>query len=530
MEVDTTDPLVQRKLQRLAQLKRDYGLAFYTPHKKQDMFHAAGEFKRRYVRTGNRFGKSELGAAEDCAWARGERPWYPKGDERRTIGLPERATKGLIIVADWDKAEEIFTDTTIDSDGMAKGKLLKYLPKSEIKLGRKNNAGVVGEIKVKSIHGGWSTIRMDTVKSFKANPMGQESSDWDWIHIDEPCPEDMWKANSRGLVDRAGSAWFTCTPINEPWINDQFVPGRRTRISQDEPLVVEKKRGAITLRTWMVTGSSSDNPYLNAEGLAMFEESLTEAEKQCRLHGLPLALSGLVYKAFKYDEHVLESAPHGWADELTPPDSYMVRVALDTHPETPHAVLFEATSPTGIRFYYAELFRKCLIKELSDAIHEMTGGNFVQEFLCDPSAFIEYPNDGSSMSDVFFECGIPVEKAPKDLQRGILSTEAALGRRIDSPKGMKIPQLYFGSHCAETIWEFDHYEWDVRKDNKPIDKHDHMMENLYRLTITHPGYIDPKQDEEATIIPFTKRFEPDMNVAHYGLDIEKKNRHRPRYG
>ena len=90
--------------------------------------------------------------------------------------------------------------------------------------------------------------------------------------------------------------------------------------------------------------------------------------------------------------------------------------------------------------------------------------------------------------------------------------------------------MYFGSHCAETIWEFDHYEWDVRKDNKPVDKHDHMMENLYRLTITHPGYIDPRQDEDTTIIPFTKRYEPEMVVPHYGLEVQKKDQRRPRYG
>lgn len=524
-ELDTTDKVVQRKLRRLKSLKQSYGLAFYVPHPKQDLFHAAGDVRRRYVRTGNRFGKSEMGAAEDCAWSVGERPWYPKGDPRRTVGIPKYSVKGLIIVADWDKAEEIFTNAT---DGRAKGKLFKYLPPDRIEMGRKNNAGVVSEIRVKSIHGGWSTIMMDTVKSFKANPMGQESSDWDWIHVDEPCPENMWKANSRGLIDRGGSAWFTCTPLNEAWINDKFVPSRRTRIVIDKPLEVKsEKTGRV--KTWMITGSSYDNPHLNAENIEEFEEDLTEAEKQCRIHGLPLALSGLVYKNFRYDVHVLEKAPFGWDDVLSPPDDYMLRVAIDTHPETPHAVLFEATSPQGLKFYFAELFRKCLIGELSESIHGVMNGRFVQMYLCDPSAFIEHPTDGSSMSDVFFENGIPVEKAPKDLQRGILATEAALSRRQKTPRGSEVPTMLFGSQCQETIWEFDHYEWDCRRENKPIDKNDHMMENLYRLTITHPGYIDPKQDGNTNVIPFTKRFEPDLVVPHYGLEEQPTAPARERY-
>ena len=56
-----------------------------------------------------------------------------------------------------------------------------------------------------------------------ANPMGLESSQWDWIHVDEPIPEAMWNAVSRGLMDTGGSAWFTCTPIAEQWINLKFI-------------------------------------------------------------------------------------------------------------------------------------------------------------------------------------------------------------------------------------------------------------------------------------------------------------------
>jgi hypothetical protein len=515
--LDPSDPYVQRKLRRLAKLKKENGLAFYKPHPKQDLFHKAGDKKRRYVRTGNRFGKSELGATEDCAWALGERPWYAKDDPARYIGLPKRPTKGLIIVADWDKAEEIFTCT---DQGAGIGKLIKYLPPSRVEYGRKNNAGVIGELRVKSIHGGWSKIHLDTVKSFKANPMGQESSSWDWIHVDEPCPQDMWKANSRGLMDTGGSAWFTCTPINQAWINDVFVPSRRVRIEKlDKPLEKDKNH-------WMITGSSYDNPHLSKEDVAMFEDELSEAERQCRIEGLPLALSGLIYKNFKYDEHVLTKVPHGWEGPKTPPKNYMIRVAIDPHPQTPHAVMFEATSPTGLKFYYAELFRKELISQLSEAIHEVTGMRFVQQYICDPSAFIEHPVDGSSMSDIFYQNSIPVERAPKDLERGIMATEAALARRTETPGGVKIPEMFFPEHMEETIWEFDHYEWDMRRENKPVDKNDHMMENLYRLVITHPGYIAP-QGEKVSVIPFTKQFQPDLAPPHYGVvEVSKPSRER----
>jgi len=43
--VETVDPVQLQKLRRLAQIKRDNGLAFYRPHAKQELFHAAGAFK-----------------------------------------------------------------------------------------------------------------------------------------------------------------------------------------------------------------------------------------------------------------------------------------------------------------------------------------------------------------------------------------------------------------------------------------------------------------------------------------------------
>jgi len=509
--------LVQYKnlLDKEARLKKANGMAYYQPHPKQDAFHRAGARKRRYVRTGNRFGKSACGAGEDCAWAVGERSWYAKGDPGRYAGIPKRSTKGLILVADWDKAKEIFTN---DVDGQGIGKLFELLPQSRIKKKVRNQSGVIAEIHIESIWGGISTIHMDTIKSFKSNSMGQESSDWDWIHVDEPIPKDMWTANSRGLIDRSGSAWFTCTPLNQAWINDMFVPSRRTRIELDKPLEKDEQH-------WMITGSSYDNPHLTKEALALFEADLTEAEKQCRISGIPLALSGLVYKQFDHNVHVYDKTPHGWEAMDKPPANYTVRVSIDPHPKTPHAVLFAATAPSGETYFYSETFRQILIDDLSENINEKTLGYHVHQYLCDPAAFIEHPTDGSSMADKFFENGIAVDKAPKDLARGIVEVQAKLAERKKTPGGMEIPVVFFSDELAETTYEFDHYEWDSKKDNKPVDKDDHMMECLYRLVITGLEYIPYLTDDTA---PVRRRFGDTSTVPHYGkkpLPKIKSNRY-----
>lgn len=495
-----------RDLRRLEALKKSYGLLFYVPHKKQDEFHAAGAKKRRYVRTGNRFGKSTMGAAEDCAWALGERPWYKKDDPRRFVGLPQHSTKGLIIVADWDKVHEIFTNP---SQGQGQGKLFKFLPKDKILGFNRHNSGMISEIRVQSIWGGESTIMLDTVKSFMSNPMGQESSDWDWIHVDEPCPKDLWVANSRGLIDRNGSAWFTCTPINHPWINDMFVPRDQFRLNSGE--IVEKDKNH-----WMTVGSSFDNPHNPTDAIDMFMDNLTDAVKDCRIHGIPLALSGLVYKEFHPSDSLYRGTPLGWDGPMSPPENYTIRLAIDPHPQVPHAVLFAATSPEGITYFFAEIFRKLSAAQLCEAIHEITGGRYVHISLCDPAAYIPSNIDQSVMADVLIEGGVFVEKASKDLSRGIITTQTALSEYTTSPLGNKSKRLLFGEHLQETRWEFDHYTWNPARPNKPIDKHDHMMENLYRLVLEGLDYVTPENDAAFMYVPNGVKHHSTFKVPSYG--------------
>tara|TARA_R110000803_G_scaffold136034_1_gene202999 strand:- start:34662 stop:36182 length:1521 start_codon:yes stop_codon:yes gene_type:complete len=466
-------------------LREDNGILFYDPHPKQDAFHRAGESDLRYVRTGNRFGKSHLGAAEDCAWALGERPWYAKDDPARYAGIPQKSNKILVLCQDWDKVHEIFTN---QDKGQAQGKIFFMLPEGALyEKPKKSKNGVVAEVKVKSIHGGISTIYFDTVRSFMANSMGQESSDWDAIHVDEPLPKEMWVANSRGLMDRDGKAWFTCTPISHGWINDMFVPRRRFREDPTKP-IISLENG---LSKWMVTGKTSDNPHLTAKAIAKFEMSLTEAQKQCRLNGIPLSLEGIIYKEFTYDKHVFKGCPKGWEASNRPPTDYTIRVAIDPHPETPHAVLCVATSPLGQSFFFEEIFEHCNGDTLCERINLTLIGYEPLIYLMDPAGFIEY-HDGTSMADVFDEEGIFVTKAPKDLQRGIIETKLALAKKLLTPLGNEYPVLMFASHLEETLWEFDHYEWNPKRPNKPIDKDDHMLENLYRLVITGLDYVAPE--------------------------------------
>lgn len=471
--------LLERKralLARRARLQKDYGLVFYRPHEKQDRFHRAGAFKHRLWESGNRSGKSTGGVSEDCSHLKGERPFYKETDPARTVGIRPPPNKGLVITTDWDKVDEIFT-----SQRGTEGKLWQMLPRGFVRSTRRNHSGAIELIEC--VNG--STLRFDTVKSWQTNPQGSESSDWDFIHIDEPCPEGQYKAQARGLLDRGGKDWFTLTPLTEPWIHDMFFPDRKNKADYVE-----------VGNRWAQRTTTYDNPYLGAEDIADYETSLSEDERQCRLLGIPLELSGLVFKQFDWDTHVLSAVPTGWSDYNNPPIGYTIYLAIDPHPQTPHHVLFLAVAPTGEFFLFDEIYIHCTIEELSQKINARltvkVGSKFVPRFcvrqIADPSIFNTFPilnaKSGKhvSMADEFMDNGIFLSKASKAREFAILETQRALKTRLVQGS----PLMNVSPYLDETLYEFTHWCWD--KENKPRDDRDHAMENLGRLILEEPAW------------------------------------------
>lgn len=448
--------LLAARTARVELIKRD-GLPFYKPHPKQDQFHRSLA-KRRGAFTGNRFGKSTMGCAEDCAWLRGERPWLSQSDPARRAGIPQHPVKGLIIVNDWDKAKEIWSGQD--------GKLWSFLPRDGfIKQCSRNHSGAIDTILCHSPFGGLSALRFDTVKSFGSNPLGSESSDWDFIHVDEPCPEQMWKAQSRGLVDRHGSAWFTLTALKEPWITDAFA-----------------LEGSFK-NSFSVEGSIYDNIYLPPQAIEDFKNDLSPEERECRLYGIPLHKAGLVYKQFNKDIHLLKDLPEGWEAWSRPPLSYSYYYYIDPHPKTPHMVLMLAVSPEGVIYVYHDIFERCRIRDLCNNMRTVLAGRRPVRGRIDPIAYIKDPEDDTTWADDFALNGFPVDKAVKDPLHGIEAVQSMLEQK---PR-----RLLFGQGAKRTLWEIQRYHWD-EETNKPVDTDDHAMECLYRAVLDKPCWVNPR--------------------------------------
>lgn len=488
--------LQKRKLQ----LVKDYGIAYYQPWHKQDLFHTS-QARFRMLRAGNRAGKSTCGCAEDIAWMLGERPWYKKsfdvlvregngvivsrrheGGEHHPLvrqAIPQRPTKQLIITTDWDKVNEIWTG----QEGARPGKFWQMVPKGFVKRTKRNHSGAIELIEGNN----GSVLRFDTVESFKKNPQGSESSDWDRVHIDEPCPEGQWKAAARGLMDRGGHGDFTLTPLSEFWINDMFFPRQGSA-----------KRASV----WSDQARTYENPHLTMQNIAEYESSLTEDERECRINGIPLELSGLVYKQFSYERHVLKTVPKGWDGFNRPPSNYVIYYAIDPHPQTPHAVLFVAVAPTGQKFIFAELWvPERPIPHLAGMIHRVINGYEIGRAEVDPIAHIPHPTTERTMADDFMNAGLVLTKASKEKTYGVLNMQTVFARNDN---------VYVSPNLNRFLFEINRYCYD--KENKPIDKDDHMMECMYRIFINEPVWYDGKNSSHAV---------DDIVIDRRELDLEE---------
>lgn len=523
------------RLLEIRRLRQENGIEFYRPHLKQHRFHTCS-LTGRYCRTGNRFGKSEMGIAEDISWALGGRLWYrhafdilngdgsvslshPGGAHHPyvTSGIPQRPVKGLILVVDWEKAKSVFTNREGSYENW--GKLWKLLPKSaEGKVSNGGRGDRIVQVEVKrpqEFGGGSSTISFDTVESYKHNKMGAESDYWDFIHIDEPVPEKLFKAHQRGLMDTGGSYWFTCTPLDEMWINDWFTPPGRQRIETCELGLAFATKKSRDPNRFIITGSTRDNPYQTEEAIVEFEEGLNSEEKSVRIEGIPSAFSGLIYREFQYDIHVLQKLPTGWQAFDDPPKDYTIRVAWDVHDSKPQAVLYAATAPTGEVFIYQEQFFDRVIGINAETLKANLAGRQVIDYIIDPRAVIESPVTDESILDELMKYDLWFEKASKDLTLGISKIREKLKERL--PNGA--PTIYFSPQLTQTLFEFQHY---VYKDGKVKDADDHMMENLYRLILNGLEYVHPTTEEF--------RSKP-LTIRHNELDFSKiseASRERPK--
>ena len=460
---------IKRERLKLLELRERYqkthGAEFFKPYWYQQKFidHLYAGKKIVVLIGSNQSGKTKTGACIVQGFSSGVQPW-----DKRVSVFNGRPTKGRIICTSWEAHAK---ETLIP-------KLREELFIDDYET-TKNNVGVEAFWRHKKT-GSQFTIMCQTQET-----LAHESDTFDWCWSDEPLTRDKYTANMRGLVARDGIFMMTMTSISQAWIYRELYQNQND----------ESKKIAV------VSGIDiRENKSLTEEAIKRFEDSCTEDEKEARIHGGFLQLTGLVWPKFKREIHGIKP--------FKIPPTWPVVVFIDPHWAIPFVVSYYAVSPLGRRYQIAEDRLPPNPKEVCyEMIRKKKENSWrLERAWIDPLAKTDTevtiqrfgPVDDiyTTMKKELNAFGILLDTAKRSPQHkasGIINISNWLMEEWGEPS------LFFFNTCKKAMDEIE--MWGKDKNGKPIDEDDHACENLYRFSLERVVYTDPQESKKYTFEP-----------------------------
>lgn len=422
-----------------------------------------------YISGGNQSSKTYSSTSEFCADVRGERPWDG------TLTHLDREP------GDWLYAGPSFTKhfpTTLSPYFETRmGDLISWRKTD-------NNKNTVE----------YHLVTGDVVHCLSYEQhlrAGQSQTDpfegarWKGALFDEPPPRQVYIATLRGLMRwssrGAGRMYIGATAVKDPFlINDVYYKAWN--------------KGGPSKRIFAIEFSTADNPSLTERDRAVMAETMTEEEKEMRLHGRPPRLVGRIYKVFDENVHVFDE--NRWDPLLTRktqhhdihervPSDWPVICLCDPHDTRPWVFIWVAVSPQDDYYVvrewpqepYANMRRwdndfDSYAQLIEDIESELPGGQErVTQRIMDPN-FGRTQKAGSFQS-VQEEMMVRGYYFDVDVQKSLALRHTKVRTQLNYDKSkslseMNRPKLFVGlNECRNTIWAFMNY---IHKQDKDPTK------------------------------------------------------------
>ena len=427
-------------------------------------------YKNTFTFTGgNRSGKTALGVIIDISILAGEWLWNGK-----KISFPHTKPRKIRLIGqDWEKHIK----------GTIVPALKEWWPKKRPLRIKKNTLGVEA-LWIDELTG--STLE---IMSDRQDAGLHEGWHGDWIHYDEPPRREIYIANLRGLIDRNGKSFFGMTLLKQAWVDREIIKATtdKDQYLPNGMLLPEGSPDPSIFNTHAVMGDNVGYG-INQKGMDDFSSKLTEKERKERVEGIPAYLEGLVYPQFNRETHLINRIP---VDEIN--KDWILDIAIDVHAREKQAILGMLNSPDGTRYLIDEVFEHgdgtWIGQEVIRRIEYY--GCRVGKIIIDPYAKSDSNNPNcvyDQVDRVLANHGYYLRTASKDKRSGILGVKENLKTANNQPS------LYIFRDLVYTIFEFEGYMYD-KESQKPQDKDDHMMENLYRLLLQPTEYYEEEWEE-----------------------------------
>lgn len=414
------------------------------------------EHNKVFTFTGaNRSGKTMIGSVLAISTAvgvylwNGERLYFPHNKPRKIRYVGQ----------DWEKHIK----------AVVIPELTKWWPQNRPLKKKKNSQGVEALWR--------DELTGSTIEIMSNNQDSDLHEGWkgDLIIYDEPPKRDIRVANARGLVDRQGRELFCMTLLKEAWVDREVIKA-----------VDEDGKPDSTVFNVHTDIYSNVGFGITEEGVKQFAKTLTDEEKEARLKGIPSYMSGLVYPQYERRTHLI--------DRFQIPIDWMVDIAIDIHPREKQAILFCAVAPDGRKYLVNEIWGHGDGTWVGEEIVRCCRMNSyrVNRIIIDPLSKGDKNNPHTvfdKVSLVLIQYGYFLETATKDKTSGILE----IRNHLLGPN--KEPSLFIFNDLIRTIFEIEGYMYD-KETQKPMDKDDHMMENLYRIMLLNTNWMPVEYGEE----------------------------------
>jgi phage terminase large subunit-like protein len=310
-----------------------------------------------------------------------------------------------------------------------------------------------------------------------------------WAWFDEPPPEAIFNATV-ARMRRGGIIFIGATPLaGSAYMYDKFAKGKidvEIKSEQTGAMIkFERKIAYIEADIESACREHGVRGHLRHNDIMNIIAEYSEDEKQARIYGKFQHLAGMIFKNFNRKVHVIEPFQIDTRN-------FAVYEFLDPHPRTPDATMWVAVDKNGTKYVCDELFIKVTSdEELAVKIMNKASQYRIIQRMCDPSAFVvnQHEKDGKSLAMKLSENGLNYLEASKS--RSMADRRILTALTYQEVKGhmVKAPELYIFSTCERTIFEIEHYRWQEYTGKssdqhdpkgKPVDKDDHMVENLGR--------------------------------------------------
>lgn len=319
-----------------------------------------------------------------------------------------------------------------------------------------------------------------------------------WAWFDEPPPQAIFKATV-SRMRRGGIIIIGATPLaGSAYLYDAFATGQfEVEVNTTEGGQTQKYMRKVAYIEADVESACREHGvrgHLRHEDILRMTAEYSEDEKQARMYGKFQHLVGMVFKRWSRKVHVIPPFQVNLRD-------YTVYEFLDPHPRTPDAVMWVAVDRKGTKYVIDEMFIKVEgIEDLASRIKNKASQYRVVKRMADPWIFTpnQHLDDGKTLAMKLADQGLNYIEATKERAMSDRRISDALNYVDINGFMQKAPEVYVFDTCQRTIFEMEHYRWqeytgksaDLHDPKaKPVDKDDHMIENLGRALYNEPVFI-----------------------------------------